>query len=80
MGIRPRGRALNIEAIASSERPEKLKDLKRRIAMHEYEVDSRRVADAIVGKLRLINSARFALDAMRADRNQTQFEPRRPDR
>lgn len=46
----------------------RLKELKRDIALHRYEVDASVVAEAILSKLRLVRQGRLALGVTEADR------------
>lgn len=53
-----------------------MEQLKREIALNQYDVDAGLVADAILSKLRLVKRARLALSE--ADRNRSlQAGPRR---
>ncbi len=48
---------------------ERVDDLKRDIALSQYEVDASAVAEAILVKLRLVRSARLALTGPEAGQN-----------
>lgn len=63
-----------------SQKGQTLAELKRQIAMHQYEVDPRQVADAILGKLWLLRSGRLALSGEQAGRSRPAGEPSRADR
>ncbi len=58
---------------------ERLKELKRQIALNEYDVDARLVAGAILAKLRLVKRSRQAI-GVEADRIRQagQSDRRRP--
>lgn len=49
------------EPLEPTETRGRLKELKREIALNQYDVDSRLVADAILSKLRLVKRGRMAL-------------------
>ena len=57
-----------------TERPssdaERLNELKRKIAIHSYDVDASEIAEAILRKLLLVRSARLVLAGIEADRIQ----------
>jgi hypothetical protein len=57
---------------------ERVDELKRDIALKQYDVDAGVVADAIVSKLRLVKRGRRALDLPVADRSPS--APERPPR
>ena len=52
-------------------------DLKRDIALSQYEVDAHAVAEAILAKLRLVRSGRLAL-ITGTDADQSQLAPQPP--
>ena len=56
---------------------ERLEQLKREVALHQYEVDAAEVADAIVRKLRLVRRGREALANSEADRTPADQPARR---
>ncbi len=60
--ILPAGAAADLDG-------ERLKTLKREIALNQYEVDAGAVADAILSKLRLVKQGHQALASNRADRS-----------
>ena len=62
-----------------TESSERLKTLKRDIALHQYEVDAGAVADAILSKLRLVKRGHLAL-AGEADRTRRAGEAHRRPR
>ena len=66
------------EKIQRHERAEKgLKELKRDIALHQYDVDAGAVADAILNKLRLVREGRRAIDGQPAGRTRPEEQRRR---
>lgn len=59
------------------ESEERLKELKRDIALNEYDIDAHRVADAILAKLRLVKRCRQAI-SVEADRIREAGQADRP--
>ena len=55
----------------------RLEQLKREVALHQYEVDAAEVADAIVRKLRLVRRGREALANSEAGRSPADQPARR---
>jgi hypothetical protein len=56
------------EPLDPTETRGRLKELKREIALNQYDVDSRVVAGAILSKLRLVKRGRMALTGYQGDR------------
>lgn len=56
------------EPLNPTETRGRLKELKREIALNQYDVDARLVAGAILSKLRLVKRGRIALTAYEGDR------------
>lgn len=68
--------ATNRGQMKSIESEERLKQLKRDIALSAYDVDARVVADAIIAKLRLVKRCREAI-SVEADRSHEADQPER---
>jgi hypothetical protein len=58
-----------MRGLSKEQSSERLEQLKRDIALHQYDVDSAAVADAIVRKLRLVRRGREALASSEAGRS-----------
>jgi hypothetical protein len=55
-----------------------LKELKRQIALNQYDVDAGAVAGAIISKLRLVKQGRLAIDGEPSGQTRPAAERRRP--